>query len=257
MKITKEKYEEEVKGEKSHKRFEKPFAGAPYPIRSEVKSIRETQLEEGAIQKVNYKMGIFKDGVPVPLKERKELHEGKRRFLRNVARAIKIAQLERKACEEKLTDNEKLQLIKLDREFDYFNTVLTLERLDKERRERQIDVDEPLTNTWKEASSDPHAAGEKKEGYEGKIRAGGKSEGEERRLKAILINHKKAIGWSEKEYKEKVKLVAVKRGGARTARLSKKRKAAGKKGIGGRKKGTKFDANLGRYVTAKERGKNG
>ena len=218
------------------------------------KDISEIQLKEGAIQKVNYKMGIFKDGIPVSLEENKELYEGKRRFLVNVARVIKIAQLERKACEEKLTDNEKLQLIKLDREFDYYSVVLTLERQAKERAEflrEQAKTEEPLTET---ATSDPHLY-VKPQDFKGRMQTGGKSEGEEARLKAILIKHKKAIGWTEKEYKQKVKLVAVKRGGARTARLSKQRKAAGKKGIGGRKKGTKFDAALGRYVSAKERKK--
>ena len=215
------------------------------------KDIAEIQLEEGAIQKVNYKTGIFKDGKH-EFREQAEAKDAKRRFLFNIARAIKIAQLERKACEDKLTDNEKLRLIKLDKEFDYFNTVLTLERLEKEGREKQVEK-EPLTNTWREVSSDPHAAGEKKEGYEEKIRMGGKSEGEERRLKAILIKHRKAIGWSEKEYKHKL----AQERGRKTGRISKQRKAAGKKGIGGRKKGTKFNVALGRYVSAKERKENG
>lgn len=230
------------------------------------KDISEIQTQEMAIQEVNYKMGSISGFYYFGGDKKRSVYgynpeeeegggkEAKHRFFVNVARVIKIMQLERKACEEKLTDNEKLQLIKLEREFDYYSVVLTLDRQAKERAEffrEQAKDEEPLTET-----SDPYSVQVRPEDFKGRIQTGGKSEGEESRLKAILIKHKKAIGWTEREYKQKVKLVAVKRGGARTAALSKKRKAAGKKGIGGRKKGTKFNVKLGRYVSAKERGKN-
>lgn len=167
---------------------------------------QDVQLKPTAVEIAEYKTGNFKDGVPIPKAE-----DAKTRFLQNVARAIKISQLEHKASEDKLSDKEKLQLIKLDREFDYFEVVRTLERVEKEEREYRKGG-EPLTNTWEDTSSDPSHTGERKDGFDGKIKTGGASQGEERRLKAILINHKKAIGWTEDEYLTHCKKEAGKKG---------------------------------------------
>ena len=244
MKVLKKDYEKEVAEEKSRTRYEREFSGARSTRKAEIKSLKESQLEEGGIQKVNYKTGI---AIPENLtKETQEAQQAKHRFLRNVARVIKIAQLERKACEEELTDTEKLQLIKLDREFDVYNVVLTLEREQAAHTEALVQkgIYEP-----------PFKDGEgRKQTSTTKIQLGGKSEGKELQLKTILIRHKKAIGWSEEVYKQKIKSQAGKKGGRVTARLSKERKRAGKKGIGGRKKGLTFDARVMKYITAKEKG---
>jgi hypothetical protein len=150
--------------------------------------------------------------VSIPKEEAEAGKNARIRFLQNVAKAIKISQLEHKASEEKLSDKEKLQLIKLDREFDYFEVVSTLERVEKEERQRSNES-EPLTNTWKETSSDPSDIGETKEGFKGKIKMGGASEGKERQLKSILIKHKKAVGWTEEEFLKKVRIEAGRKGG--------------------------------------------
>lgn len=62
-KIAKEDYEKEVTEEKSRAVYKKEFSGARSTRKSEIKSIKETQLEEGAIAKVNYKTGM--QGFPV------------------------------------------------------------------------------------------------------------------------------------------------------------------------------------------------
>lgn len=216
------------------------------------KSIKDIQLEPGAIQKVNYKTGIFKDGIPEDFKERKKLYEAKRRFLINVARAIKIAKLERQAGEESLNDPEKLQLIKLYKEFDYYNTVVTLERLEKESRERSGVYETQAGFKKHEVVSDPFAVAENKPSpSQGRTFLGGKSEGKEAQLKMILIKHEKAIGWSEGEYKQAL----AKQRGKKTAAILEARKKRTGKEVRGRKKGTVFDAALGRYVRAGEQGK--
>jgi hypothetical protein len=47
---------------------------------------------------------------------------------------------------------------------------------------------------------------------------GGASEGKEKQLKAILIKHKKVIGWTEEEFKHKL---AIERGKAKKAKKGK------------------------------------
>lgn len=173
---------------------------------------QNVQTKPTAVEIVNYKTGIFKDGVPIPNEEAEAGKNARIRFLQNVARAIKISQLERKANEEKLSNTEKFQLIKLDREFDYFEVVSTLERVEKERGQH-TEEKEPLSNTWRESSSDPSDVGEKKEGFKGKIKTGGVSEGREKQLKAILIKHKKAVGWSEEEFRRQQQKEAGRKGG--------------------------------------------
>lgn len=213
------------------------------------KTIKEIQLEPTAIQKVNYKTGIFKDGIPEDIKERKALYEGKHRFLINVARAIKLAQLERQGGEEELSDPEKLQLVKLYKEFDYYNMVLTLERSEKERQERSgvFETQEGFKKLT--TVSDPFATRDTSSLPQGRTFLGGKSEGKEAELKTILIKHKKSIGWTEDQYKSAL----AKERGKKTAKLLAARKKRTGKEVRGRKKGTKFDVALGRYVGAKEK----
>ena len=216
---------------------------------------KEIQTAPTAIEKANYKTGMYVKDRPISKEEAEAGIKAKDRFLKNVARLLKIMELERKAGEDKLSDAEKLQLIKLDREFEHYEVVAVLEREETEQREflrEQAKTEEPLTNTWKEeAAKDPSDIGEK-QGFEGKLRLGGESRGKEANLKAALRRHRKAVGWTEKEHQQKVKVAAGKKGGAVTAAITRKRKKEGKKGFGGRKKGLTFDARVKKYLTKEE-----
>lgn len=218
---------------------------------------KEIQTAPTAIEKANYKTGMYVNDRPISKEEAEAGIKAKDRFLKNVARLLKIMKLERKAGEDKLSDAEKLQLIKLDREFEHYEVVATLEREEKEKREflrEQAKTEEPLTETWnEEENSDPHGWGDtRKIVYDRKFQLGGKSEGKEANLKAALRRHRKAVGWTEKEHQQKVKVAAGKKGGAVTAAITRKRKKEGKKGFGGRKKGLTFDARVKKYLTKEE-----
>lgn len=56
MKATKEQYEKEIKGEKHREKYEREFSGARSTRKVEVEPI--TRVDEGAIQKVDYKVGM-------------------------------------------------------------------------------------------------------------------------------------------------------------------------------------------------------
>lgn len=182
---------------------------------------------------------------------KEEAEAGKRakhRFLRNVARLIEIAKLERKAGEDKLTDREKLQLIKLDREFERYEIVKALER-EEIKVVNELNAGEADTLFGESYVSDPASRPKRAKEYRGKVNLGGKAGEEEKALSATLIKHKKAVGWTEEEYKRKL----AEQRGKRAAETFAVRKKAGLKETRGRKKGTKFDARVKRFVSKEEK----
>lgn len=138
----------------------------------------------------------------------------------------------------KRTKEEQVALDKMDKEFDYFEMVITLERIETERAraaQGKRVIETPLGFRKHEGN---YTDERKKEVFSKKIQLGGKSEGEEKRLKAKLLKDMKDEGFKED-------LSAVK---ARAGRLGGKKSKGG-----GRKKGTTFDKELGRFVSAEER----
>lgn len=135
---------------------------------------------------------------------------------------------------------EQDALDKLDKEFDHYEVVVTLERIEKQGREFLQKSKVLESPSGFRAHEDNFTEGRRTQVFSKKIELGGKSEGEERRLKAKLIKDMKTEGYKED-------LSASK---ARAGRLG----GLKSKG-GGRKKGTKFDKELGRFVSEEERRK--
>ena len=193
------------------------------------------------------KRSVYGYNPDIPEEEAEAVKRASHRFLKNVARVIGIAQLERKAAEDKLTDKEKLQLIKLDREFEHYEVVKALER-------EEIKVTTELNGGGSDELfgesyvSDPAPAPKRVKQFKGRVLTGGKAGEKEKELSATLIKHKKAVGWTEEEYKHKL----AQQRGKKTSEIFAARKRRGIKDTRGRRKGVTFDARVKKYLTKEE-----